>query len=213
MLNLKQKFLVITAHPDDLEMSCAGTVKRIITEGGSVTNWIMVKPMSDVRPGRTQEKVMEELGHSSTIIGQNLQIYDTKSYSNGRPRLELDSNIITELEKKISDFDVIISHWHEDYHQDHKVCYQIANILARKTFKQFACFDQPIYNRFYTAFNKNIYVDVTDYIKMKRKALQCYNSYFKEIDIDNIIDYNKYNGSFLGDNKFAETFNLIYTKQ
>ena len=213
MLDLKKKFLIITAHPDDLEMSCAGTVKRILTEGGSVTHWIMVKPMADTRIDRPQEKVMQELSNSSHILGQQLEIYDTDSYDNGRPKLELTSNLITKLESKCKEFDIIISHWHEDYHQDHKTCYKIAEILARKNFSQFLCFDQPTYNRFYKTFNKNVYVDISDYIDVKKQVLNCYDSYFSQSDIDTIIDYNKYNGSFVGKNKVAETFNLIYIKQ
>lgn len=213
MIDLRKKFLIITAHPDDLEMSCAGTVKRILKEGGSVTHWVMVKPIADVRTNRPQKKVMQELTDSSYILGQDIDIYDTECYDNGRPKLELTSNLITELENKCKGFDVIVSHWREDYHQDHKTCFQIAEILARKNFSQFLCFDQPIYNRFYKAFDKNVYVDISDYIQIKKQVLGCYDSYFSKNDIDAIIAYNKYNGSFIGENKFAETFNLVYTKQ
>jgi len=39
-----KKFLIITAHPDDLEMGCGGLVAKINNNGGSVTNLILVKP-------------------------------------------------------------------------------------------------------------------------------------------------------------------------
>jgi LmbE family N-acetylglucosaminyl deacetylase len=213
MMDLKKNYLIITAHPDDLEMACAGTVKRILEEGGTVTNWIMVKPTVDIRPSRSGKKVIEELTKSNSILGHSFEIYNTDCYSNGRPNLQLTSNLITELENKCKSFDVIVSHWHEDYHQDHKTCYSIAEILARKNFKQFLCFDQPLYNRFYKTFKKSIYVDISSYINVKKDCLKCYDSYFTNSEIDTIIDYNSYNGSFLGNKKFAETFNLIYSKQ
>lgn len=213
MIDYNSRYLIITAHPDDLEMSCAGTIRKILSNGGTVTNWIMVKPMADTRTNRPQKKVMQELNESSRILGQVVDVYDNESYHNGRPKLQLNPNIITELEDKAKGFDVIMSHWHEDYHQDHKVCFDIAQILSRKNFKQFLCFDQPIYNRFYKTFKKNVYVDISDHIETKISALRCYDSYFNDSDIDSIISYNRYNGSFIGNDKFAETFNLIYSKQ
>ena len=68
MIDLAQKFLILTAHPDDLEMSCAGTVKKIYEKGGSVTNLIMVRPNVDVRPNRSKDKVLNELKSSSKIF-------------------------------------------------------------------------------------------------------------------------------------------------
>jgi len=213
MIDLKKNFLIITAHPDDLEITCAGTVKKILAEGGTVTNWIMVKPVVDVRPNRSEKKVLSELLKSNNVLGHTSEIYTTECHSNGRPNLQLTSNLITELESKCKNFDTIISHWHEDYHQDHKTCYSIAEILARKNFKQFLCFDQPLYNRFYKTFTKNIYVDISPYIDIKKDCLKCYDSYFTDSDINDIINYNLYNGSFLQSGNFAETFNLIYSKQ
>ena len=149
MIDFTQKFLILTAHPDDLEMSCAGTVKKIHAKGGSVTNLIMVRPNVDVRPNRSKDKVLDELKNSSKILGQKVDIHDTQIFENGRPNLQLTNNLITKLENKFKNFDVIISHWHEDYHQDHKTCFNIAQILARKNFKQFLCFDQTYHLALY----------------------------------------------------------------
>ena len=58
----------------------------------------------------------------------------------------------------------------------------------------------------------NLYVDITEYKKTKRLALESYESYFTPSAIETIFDYNKYRGSFLGLNKLAETFKVIYNK-
>ena len=36
-----KKVLVLTAHPDDLELACGGTVARFVDEGVEVTNLIV----------------------------------------------------------------------------------------------------------------------------------------------------------------------------
>ena len=50
------------------------------------------------------------------------------------------------------------------------------------------------------------------HIEQKRKALESYATYFSAEAIETIINYNKYRGSFLGENKVAETFHLMYNK-
>ena len=83
MSKFKKKFLVITAHPDDLEMGCGGLVARVIKEGGSVTNLILVKPSAEHNPNRDEQTVQEELENSNIsnnfgVWMNHLTIYTTK---------------------------------------------------------------------------------------------------------------------------------------
>ena len=43
-----KKILVITAHPDDLEIGCAGALHRWQQEGAEITSIITVRPIVDV---------------------------------------------------------------------------------------------------------------------------------------------------------------------
>ena len=208
-----QKFLIITAHPDDLETGCGGLVAKVIANGGSVTNLIMVKPSAEQNPKRDQQTVSAELEKSKQILGFEKIVYDTPLHDNGRPNLTLDNNLVTFVESCVKDHDVLITHWREDYHQDHRICYEVGRSVARKTFKSFWCMDEPPYNLHYSNFNCNQYIDITDYIEVKKKALESYASYFLPHDIEHIINYNKYRGGFLGKNKIAETFQIIYNKE
>jgi len=72
--------------------------------------------------------------------------------------------------------------------------------------------DEPPYNLHYKDFNCNQYVDVTNYVEQKKKALESYASYFDSDSINTILNYNRYRGSFLGANRLAETFQIIYNK-
>ena len=203
----------MTAHPDDLETGCGGLVAKILANGGAVTNLIMVKPSAEQNPNRDQQTVSTELEKSKQTLGFELKVYDTPLHANGRPNLTLDNNLITFVESCVENHDVLITHWREDYHQDHRICYEAGRSVARKTFKSFWCMDQPPYNLHYANFNCNQYVDITDYIEVKKEALESYASYFLPQDIEHIINYNKYRGGFLGKNKIAETFHIIYNKE
>ena len=207
-----KKFLIITAHPDDLEVGCGGLVQKIKDNGGSVTNLIMVKPSAEHNTNRNKEIVENEFEQSKRILGFDSVIYDTQLHDNGRPNLAISNNIVSFVESVAQGHNILVSHWREDYHQDHRVCFDIAMSVSRKNFDQFWCMDQTPYNLHYKNYNCNRYVDITEYKENKIKSLQAYSNYFTNQSIEAIINYNKYRGSFLGDNKLAETFNVIYSK-
>jgi LmbE family N-acetylglucosaminyl deacetylase len=208
----KKKFMIITAHPDDLEMGCGGLVAKVVANGGSITNLILVKPSAEQNEKRNEQVVKQELEASKNILKFQTVIYDTPLHANGRPNLTLTNNLITFAESCIDDHDILISHWREDHHQDHRVCFDVAKSVARKGFEQFWCMDEPPYNLHYKNFNCNQYVDITNFVDEKRKALESYATYFDDDDIETILDYNRYRGSFIGPSKVAETFQIMYNK-
>ena len=209
----KKKFLIITAHPDDLEMGCGGLVSKVVANGGSVTNLILVKPSAEHNKKRNEQVVTSELEKSKKILKFETIIYDTPLHINGRPKLTLSNNLVTFAESCVDDHDILISHWREDHHQDHRVCFDVARSVSRKGFEQFWCMDEPPYNLHYKNFNCNQYVDITNFVDEKRKALEAYSSYFDDDHIETILNYNRYRGSFIGTNKVAETFQIIYNKE
>ena len=64
----------------------------------------------------------------------------------------------------------------------------------------------------YKNFHCNQYVDITDFVQTKKKAMESYASYFQEQHVDTVINYNKYRGSKLGKDRVAETFCTMYNK-
>ena len=109
---------------------------------------------------RDENIVKSELEKSKSVLNFNTVIYDTQLHDNGRPNLTLSNNLISYAESCIADNNILISHWREDHHQDHRVCYDVARSIARKNFEQFWCMDEPPYNLHYKNFQCNLYVDI-----------------------------------------------------
>ena len=105
-----KKYFIITAHPDDLEMSCAGLVAKVNKHGGSVTNLILVKPSGEANPSRDEQKVKLELSKSKEILKVETIIYDTPLHDNGRPNLQISNNLVTYAESLVKDHDILLSH-------------------------------------------------------------------------------------------------------
>jgi len=62
-----KKVLAVGAHPDDIELGCAGTLAKLIKEGCDVTCLIMVDP-HDFDNARPKDVVYEELRKSMNIL-------------------------------------------------------------------------------------------------------------------------------------------------
>ena len=190
--NFYSKILIISAHPDDLEISCAGTVKKFIKAGTVVDNLIMIPNVPHLK----------YLDSSAFGLGFNYIVFDNDI---DRPNI-VDNKLIQEVEEKYSLFgyDLIISHWKEDWHQDHRMCYHLTNSLRRKQPIDVWYMDAFPYNQKYNQFRNNVFVDIDNEIEDKIKAVKEYKN-LSEDTIDSIIKYNRYRGDFINCD-FAETF-------
>ena len=158
----QRKFFILTAHPDDAESACGGLISKIIKNSGAVTNCIMIKPSTEINKNRNETIVKLELQNSQKVLKHTVEFYNTPLHSNGRPNLVLNNNLITAVEGICKGYDVLITHWREDSHQEHRICYELGQSLARKSFKEFWCMDQTPYNLHYNNFKANLYVDITE---------------------------------------------------
>jgi len=116
--------LAIGAHPDDIELSCAGTVAKLVTEGHTVA-------LADLTAGElgtrgTQEIRAHEAAEAARILGvatrRNLEIPDG-NIECSRENLHKVITLIRELRPKI----LLIPHSHER-HPDH----EHAHILCKE---------------------------------------------------------------------------------
>ena len=106
-----KKYLIITAHPDDIESGCGGLVAKINANGGSVANLILVKPSKEENKSRDEKIVKNELQKSQSILNFMPIVYDTPLHENGRPNLKMSNNLVTYVEKIAVDYDILITHW------------------------------------------------------------------------------------------------------
>lgn len=189
------KVLVITAHPDDMELAMGGTVKRMIDNGDQVDNIIMC----------TDNQRKEAIDKSTKILGHN-SIFYNNSLGTARPKIS--HTLIREFENlySLSDYDLLVTHWHEDWHQDHKMCYDLVNILKRNQPINVMYMDAFPYNAKYKEFEVNMYYDITHQWQAKEECIKA----FKHLDtnwIERIKAYNYYRGSYVRKG-FVECFKI-----
>ena len=114
------RIIVVSAHPDDVEIGCAGTLQKYFLKGANVTSVITVRPSAEIRAGRDYLTVKMELEESYRHSKWTLKVHHTAEHSNGRPNLVCDNNTMTDIAELIDSADIAIIPNPEDYHQDHR---------------------------------------------------------------------------------------------
>ena len=207
--------IAIGAHPDDVEILCAGTLAKFAKQGHKVTicyatdgqfGHVTIKPgeLKEIRR-REAEKACAVIGAEMIWLGyQDEFIFDSK---------ETRLRFIEAIRKARAD--LIITHYPEDYHEDHRIVSRIATtagFLASvpniETESPPLDWIPPVYYMDTLAgigFLPTDYVDITEEIETKLEMLACHESqvkWLKEHDGIDILDFvrtvNRFRGLQVG---------------
>lgn len=201
------KIVAITPHPDDLEIACAGTLKKFQDQGAEIISIVTVKPSAEVNSERNEDIVLKELKNSYTLSQFELRVLDTDLHANGRPNLVCDNNTMTELSELIDSCDLAIIPNPQDFHQDHRTTYELAWPLLQRRAREVWTMDSWPYSYQYQTNTANMYIGI-DW-DFKQSLLQCYDSYITEDKLEQIRNLSRVYGD-KSSNPYAEAFTLLY---
>ncbi|MBA3480415.1 MAG: PIG-L family deacetylase [Pirellulales bacterium] len=180
--------LAVAAHPDDIELNCAGTLARYAADGHSITMAVFTSGnMGDVTipPDELAATRKREAEASAAILKARLLwagVTDELVFPNETQRA-----LMIDLLRE-ADPDVVITHSPNDYHPDH--CY-VSQLVFDSYFqkglphipgpKMPACrFGQMQVYYMDTiggiGFAPQEYVDITGVIETKKEMLACHQS-------------------------------------
>ena len=188
--------LAIGCHPDDIEISCSGTLAKCVKRGDKVTvchvaNGNMGHEI--IKPDELRVMRREEAKKAGSLAGIEVVTIDIGDLRvNGADFDQRDK--IAELIIKVQP-DFIITHSPADYMNDHR---EVSKLVFDASFT--ASVPQynnggksavvPVYymdNLAGLNFNPTEYVDITDEIDLKIEMLECHESQLKWMrDHDNI---------------------------
>ncbi len=199
----KMNILAIGAHPDDIEFGCGGSLIKyadrdhhlfllIMTEGGlGAPNKVRKAEQLDAK---------EILGIRRIFWGNYKDTY-----------LEVNKDVINRVENVIAEIkpDFIFCHFPDDTHQDHRHLAQVV-ISATRYIPNVLFYEGPTTQNF----DPQIYVDISDTLDRKTKALEAHRSQIEKTNIENltIIELARSTANFRGTQgrvKFAEAFRAL----
>ena len=157
--------LAIGAHPDDIELGCAGTLLRYVRAGHSVFYLIMSEGAQGGDPSRRvaeQEAAAERVGVKRVFWGK---CQDTQFFVN-REMVSFIEGVCAEIRP-----DEVYVNFPEDSHQDHRA-------LAKAVISATRNIPRVLFYEDYTSldFNPEIFVDIASVIEDKVEAVKLHRS-------------------------------------
>lgn len=218
---MNKTVLVVAAHSDDEALGCSGTISKHIEQGDSVHLLFMTDGVAS-RSAKVNNKkkrltaaqgVAEILGVDTLT---NLNFPDNRMDS--IPLLD----VVKEIEDKISQVqpEVIYTHHIGDLNIDHQITHKAVITACRPhpgfCVRKIYAFEVLSSTEWQTpgveSFCPNMFIDITDYIDIKKQVLKVYSAEMHQTphsrSIDNAIRLNAVRGNSIGVD-YAEAFVLI----
>jgi bacillithiol biosynthesis deacetylase BshB1 len=179
--------LAVGAHPDDVELSCGGTLIKLISMGYKVGILDMARGEMGTRG--TAEIRAEEAAAAASVMG--LAVRDNLELPDGRIWLNEESR--TRMARKIRLYKprVVFTHYWEDPHPDHVHTCQIvregAHVSGLAKYDSESRLErwrpQAIgHFMFPRTVAPSFIVDISEWANAKLKAIQCYRSQLYDPD-------------------------------
>lgn len=187
------KVLVIAAHPDDEVLGCGGTMAKHVQNGDEVHTVILAEGITsrdDTRNRDIHSKDLSNLAKAAEKANRILGVHSTRLFD--FPDNRMDSinrlDVIKKVEKLLEEHkpDVVYTHHIGDVNIDHQIInqsvvtacrpfpgnHQIKNLL----FFEVASSSEWNAANSLLAFVPNWYVDISDTLELKLKALEAYQT-------------------------------------
>jgi LmbE family N-acetylglucosaminyl deacetylase len=214
------KVLVVAAHPDDEVLGCAGVIAKHISNGDTVHILFMSNGVSS-RNASNQDIKDRQLSaqNAADFLGvisiRQLDFPDNKMDTVAILDVVQSINVvIDEMQPNI-----IYTHHIGDLNIDHQVthkavmtaCRPQPNSCVREIYAFEILSSTEWQTPGVTPFSPNVFVDITDYIDIKKQVLEIYSKEMRQSphsrSIDNVIRLNMLRGSSIGVD-YAEAFML-----
>ncbi len=188
--------LVIAAHPDDEVLGCGGTILKHTENGDKVHILILAEGITSRQKKRDRSLVNLELNKLKSSTDQVSNLLNITSFELlDFPDNRLDSIDILEIIKKIEEKidilspSIIYTHHNGDLNIDHKLINQAVITACRpikknNNVKKIYSFEIPSSTDWQlnnnNNFKPNYFVDITNQLEKKIKAMEFYESELKD---------------------------------
>lgn len=160
--------LAIGAHPDDIEIGCAGTLLKHIKAGDAVH----ILTLTRGSQGGTSDVRRFEAEHAASLLGAELIMEDLAdtNISDGPETISLIEREIARLEP-----DIIYTHSLNDRHQDHRATH-LATMIAARRVDHIYCYQSPSTQ---IDFRPTRFVNIADEIPGKIELIAAHASQYR----------------------------------
>ncbi|MCR1974916.1 GlcNAc-PI de-N-acetylase [Clostridium sporogenes] len=189
-----KKILVIAAHPDDEILGVGGTILKHTKDGDECFGLILGEGMTsrynkrELADSIKVEKLHEDTFKAAKIVGYK------KVYMENLPDNRFDSVPLLDIIKIIEEYienikpNIIYTHFGGDLNIDHKITFEAVLTATRpigdEYVKEIYAFETVSSTEWNFSnpsnFKPNYFIDITETLDKKLKAMECYKSELRE---------------------------------
>ncbi len=181
-----KNILAVFAHPDDDELTCFGSLRKFQEQGARVS--VLELTVGENSFGTTSSR-LDETKAVADMAGYTLY---TENLPDGL--LVYNINLISTIEKYLNMLkpSIVITHFPQTLgqgHQDHEsVASAVLNAARRKDYVHCILYAEPPTTS--SGFAPNLFIEITDHIQLKQKALSLHSSEEnKDYISPDVLDY------------------------
>lgn len=181
--------LIVAPHSDDEVLGCGGVMARHAAGGDDVHVLVVTRGTPEMYPPEQEEQTRQELHAAHAILGvSSVHFLDFPAPKldtiPGHQLADAIGRIIRSLYPSI----IYLPH-RGDIHSDHRAVYQATLVAARPIndcpVRKLLCYETLSETEWAApfgddAFIPTVFVDITDYLDQKLKAMTCYHSELKQ---------------------------------
>lgn len=190
-----ERILVVVAHPDDEVLGCGGTIARLAKEGHEVHVGVLSGGLA-ARLSKQSDVSAESLGALRKCLEKSVGILGVAHlYEHDFPDNRLDSVALLDVVKVVEGWlscaqpAVVYSHYWGDLNVDHQAVSKAVLTATRPmegcSVRDLFAFEVPsstewTFGSGRRVFNPNRFVDISDTLEIKIKAMSAYTSELRE---------------------------------
>jgi LmbE family N-acetylglucosaminyl deacetylase len=185
--------LAVGAHADDVELAVGGTIARLRRAGTRVVMVVLSLP-GDARVRRREaEKAAGILGCELRILMEDgkRRIEDLKSYE-----------LVAMIDREVKELEpaAMLTHGASEFHRDHVLVHEACVSSQRLRYFDFLTYQPNFCRPVPVAFHPKAYVDISETIETKMRAIEAHESQFKcrGLGTDMYRDIARMNGRMVG---------------
>jgi LmbE family N-acetylglucosaminyl deacetylase len=185
-----KKAIVFAPHPDDEILGVGGTIAKLVESGWDITVVIVTKGFTPMFDEELIERGRKEAKEAHSFLGVKRTIFldkypaaklDQVSHSELNHDLEM---VMTEVNPKL-----IFIPFLGDIHNDHQLIFRSLMVASRpnrqdipRKILAYETLSETFWNAPYItpSFNPNVFVDISDYLEQKIKAMSIYSTQLKQ---------------------------------
>ena len=171
---MMENILIVGAHFDDTELGVGGTAAKLVSQGKKVYKYTLTDNETKFDRRNISVSFSDSKKQSASAANELGLVEIENNHPVPCSTLEYSKDIMQQVESIIFDYniDTVFTHFNADMNQDHVEASRICLTAARHCANvlEFQSNGYILDNEFRPTY----FVDVSDFIEQKKKALSCY---------------------------------------